>query len=84
MIKFEISNTLRTVSAQYEFNAETLKEKAFLTIKSVFKIKHKKVIIKKEISNTIELNDEEIIKVFRNAHNDEEIKLVIKKKLQKK
>src|SRR3990172_12643623 len=82
MIELNISNTLDTASAQYEFDADSLNEKCVLTIKSILKIKYGKTLIEKQISNTIELNNEEIIKAFRQAHNDEEIHLGVREKLR--
>ena len=61
MIKFEISNTLQGASAEYQFDSDSLNEKCLLTIKSTLKIKYGKALIEKQISNTIEFNNEEII-----------------------
>ena|SRR3972149_3916514 len=79
-VNLEVKSKIETVSGHYELDTETLEEKCFITIKSKFKLKYGKHYVERELSNTIQITEPEIMKAMRDASNKEELDAIMEKK----
>jgi len=88
MVNTKIKINVKSVEVQYSFDAGNSfyggaeKEVCTLNIKSELKFKMGKQKMTKEISNTVYIDNEEMIKVFREEKNHEILKEFVTKKLQ--